>query len=316
MPGTPWGATMSAALPLSTLVELCRSLRHYLGAGLSLVDVFRQQAKRGPARLRDIAGGIARELEAGNDLEHALNRYREQFPPLLLALASVGEQSGNLPEVFGELEKYFRLQQQLRRQFWGQISWPLIQFVVGVFVLAGMLFVLGMFNSTYDPLGLGLTGTSGALWFLAIVWGSVGLLVGLYFFLTRSLRGKAKVDALLLRLPVGGPCLEALALHRLCLALRLTMQTALPIAQALRLSLRATGNEAFVARTDAVVGAVRRGEELTAALDRSRLLPEDFRNILANAEEGGRVAEVLAHQAEHYEEEARRRLSVLTQVAG
>jgi len=44
---------MSATLPLSTLVELCRSLRHYLGAGLSLVDVFRQQAKRGPAGARN-----------------------------------------------------------------------------------------------------------------------------------------------------------------------------------------------------------------------------------------------------------------------
>ena len=51
-------------------------------------------------------------------------------------------------------------------------------------------------------------------------------------------------------------------------------------------------------------------------LEKSGLLPEDFRNILANAEEAGRVSEVLAHQAGHYEEEASRRLSILTKVAG
>src|SRR5262249_32577549 len=183
----------TSALPLSALVELCRSLRHYLAAGLTLVDVFRQQAKRGPAALRSVAQSIVGDLEQGHDLERALKKHKTAFPPLFLALASVGERSGDLPEVFAELEKYFRLQQQLRRQFWSQITWPLIQFVLGVFVLAGMIFVLGLFKSPLDPLGLGLTGTSGALWFLVIIWGSVGLLIGLYFFLTRTLRRKARV---------------------------------------------------------------------------------------------------------------------------
>jgi len=306
----------TAALPLSALVELCRSLRHYLGAGLSLVDVFRQQAKRGPASVRGVAESIVSDLEQGHDLEYALKKHKAGFPPLFLALASVGEESGNMPEVFAELEKYFRLQQQLRRQFWAQITWPLFQFVLGTFVLAGMLFVLGLFGSSFDPLGLGLTGKSGAVWLLVLIWGSVGLLFGLYFVVTRALRRKAQVDAWLLRLPAIGPCLQALALHRFCVALRLTTETGMPIAQAMRLSLRATGNEAFVARTDVVVESLKAGHELTASLARSRLLPEDFVNILANAEEGGRVSEVLQHQAEHYEEESGRRLSILTKVAG
>lgn len=306
----------TAALPLSALVELCRSLRHYLGAGLSLVDVFRQQAKRGPASVRGVAESIVSDLEHGHDLEYALKKHKSGFPPLFLALASVGEQSGNMPEVFGELEKYFRLQQQLRRQFWAQTTWPLIQFVLGTFVLAGMLFILGLFGSSFDPLGLGLTGKRGAILFLVIIWGSIGLLFGVYFLLTRALRGKAQVDAWLLRLPALGPCLQALALHRFCVALRLTTETGMSIAQAMRLSLRATGNEAFIAKTDVVVESLKAGDELTTSLARSHLLPEDFVNILANAEEGGRVSEVLQHQAEHYEEESRRRLSILTKVAG
>ena len=306
----------AGALPLSSLIELCRSLRHYLGAGLSLVDVFTQQAKRGRADLRAVAADILADLEEGNDLEHALERHPGRFPPLLVSLASVGEQSGNLPEVFAELEKYFKLQQQLRRQFRSQITGPVLRFVFSTLIIAGVLFVLGMLNSTFDPLGFGLTGTGGALAFLGIVWGTVALLGGTYYLLTRSLRRRARVHALLLRLPAVGPCLEALALGRFCLALRLTTESAMPIAQAVRLSLRATDNEAFVARTEVVVRALNKGEDLTRALARTRLLPEDFVNILANAEEGGRVSEVMHHQAEHYDEESRRRLSILTQVAG
>src|SRR2546430_1578102 len=111
---------MSRAAPLSALVELCRSLRHYLGAGLSLLDVFRQQSKRGPSALRDATGDIAKDLGKGRSLEDALNRQRENFPALFIELAVAGEQSGTLPEVFAELEEYYRLVQKLRRQLWSQ----------------------------------------------------------------------------------------------------------------------------------------------------------------------------------------------------
>jgi hypothetical protein len=40
---------LSPRLPLSGLIELCRCLRRYLGAGLSLRDVFRQRAEKGAA---------------------------------------------------------------------------------------------------------------------------------------------------------------------------------------------------------------------------------------------------------------------------
>jgi type IV pilus assembly protein PilC len=303
-------------LPLAALVELCRSLRHYLGAGLSLVDVFRQQATRGPAALRGLAGDVAGQLEQGSSLEDALKRHKERFPAILPALARVGERSGKLPEVFRELEKYFRLQQQLRRQFWAQVTWPLIQFVLAVFILAGMLFVLGMLNARFDPLGLGLTGTRGAVLFLAIVWGTVGVLAGTYLVLKRVLRRGEQVDRFLLRLPVVGPCLRALALHRLCVALRMTTDSGMSVGPGVRLALRATGNEAFAARADAVADALKAGEELTAALGRTRLLPPEFLNVLANAEEAGRIPEVLEHEAEHYEEESRRRLSVVAKAAG
>ena len=57
-----------STLPLSALVELCRVLRHNLGAGVSVREVFRQQAKRGPTAIRGLADEIARELDRGRDL--------------------------------------------------------------------------------------------------------------------------------------------------------------------------------------------------------------------------------------------------------
>jgi type IV pilus assembly protein PilC len=228
-----------------------------------------------------------------------------------------------LAEVFGELERYFRRQQKLKRDFLARITWPAVQFVLAVFVLAGLIWVMGFLASRsgpggkpFDPLGLGLFGTSGALIFLGVVWGTIGAVAGLYFLLTRALRQKAGVDSFLLGLPALGPCLRALALGRFCLSLRLTTETGMPIDRALALSLKGTGNAAFAEGSKHVKKGVREGEELTLALARTRLFPEDFLHVIGVGEESGRLDEVLRQQAEHYHEEAGRRLAVLTSLAG
>jgi type IV pilus assembly protein PilC len=310
----------SKRLSLQSLIELCRTLRHNLGAGLTLRDVFRQLSKRGSLSVRPVAERICEQVERGDSIEEALNAEQAYFPPMFLALAKVGERSGNLPEVFGEMEKYYLLQQRLKRQFISQITLPVLQFFAAVFVIALMLYVLGAIaesnrTTAMDPIGLG-TGAAGALTFLGMVFGTLTALAVVYFVATRTLNRRTMVDELLLKLPVVGPCLMAFALARFCLALRLTHETGMPITSALRLCLRATDNSAFEARTEVVLTTLRGGDELAVALANCHLFPEEFQNIVAVAEESGRLPEVMGQQADYYEEEASRRLTVLTRVAG
>jgi type II secretory pathway component PulF len=306
-------------LPLSGLIDLCRALRHYLGAGLTLRDVFRQQARKGSAAVRPVAARISAGLEAGDDLEAALKKEQAAFPPLFLALATIGEHTGMLPEVFHELEDYFRLQQRLRRQFISQITMPAILLVAAIFVVAGVIWIFGMIAEMnpeakgLDPTGLG-TGTSSALGFLCVAFGLIGGCLAAYVVGKRVLRQGA-IDGMLLRIPVVGPCLRALAVTRFCLALRLTLETAMPIARALRLSFRATGNSAFEAAADTAQKSVKAGEELTVALAKTRLFPEEFEHIIAVGEESGRLTDVLEQQGKQYAEESELRLKVLAQVA-
>jgi type II secretory pathway component PulF len=79
--------------------------------------------------------------------------------------------------------------------------------------------------------------------------------------------------------------------------------------------LRATGNAAFSARANQVREVLREGKDLAEALAVTRLFPQNLLDIIANAEESGRVPEVMQHQAEFYEEGARRRLTILTRSA-
>src|SRR5690242_16191467 len=72
-PPNPRAAMLfSKRLSLPNLIELCRVLRHYLASGLSLRDVFLQEASKGPLSVRPIAGRVAASLEKGNSLEDAI----------------------------------------------------------------------------------------------------------------------------------------------------------------------------------------------------------------------------------------------------
>jgi type II secretory pathway component PulF len=302
-------------LPLSGLIELCRSLHHNLGAGLAAPKVFRQLTATGSASLRPVARQVLAALESGDNLSDALKRQAPAFPPLLLALAAVGEQTGKLSEIFAELERYFLLQQQLRRRFRARALPLMVQFFLGILIITVMLLVIGLIGQSRNTAPFGIHGPGAALTFLAGVLGTLAGLAALYLFVFRSLRRRAGMDALLLRVPLIGPCLEALALGRLALALQLTLDSSLSVRKAVQLSLKATGNGAFAAQADSVAATLRAGNDLTTALTRTGLFPAEFLAALATAETAGRLPEVMRHQALHYNEEAERRLQGLTRAA-
>ena len=59
---------------------------------------------------------------------------------------------------------------------------------------------------------------------------------------------------------------------------------------------------------------LKNGKPLLEALSRSGLFKEDFLHMIAAGEEGGRVPEIMRHQAGYYQEEAARRLTTLTRL--
>ena len=304
----------------SALIAWCQALHHSLSSGLSLFDVFRLQSRRGPKALRGTAERITTRLKSGDSLEEAI-RLENCFPPLFVNMTAVGEKTGRLPEVFEELEHYYTTQQTLRRDFIARIAWPVFQFVAAVFIIAFVIFILGYIADTRNakaaaPIGFGLTGTDGAIRFLLAVAIFLGGLFGIYHFLTRNLRRKAAVEGFLLRLPVFGPCIRAVAMSRLCLGLKLTLDSELPPQEGLLLSLRATGNAAFMAEEDAMVSAVRGGSEIAHVFRQSPLFPEEFVAAIEVGEVSGQIPEVLQKQAKLYRDEASRRLKAVARLAG
>jgi type II secretory pathway component PulF len=213
------------------------------------------------------------------------------------------------------------MQQTLGREFKSQITWPVLQFFGAVFIIAFLIFVLGIIGNAQGgepvaPIGFGLTGASGAITFLLAVGLFLGGLFGIYLLITRGLRQRGAFEAFLLRLPAVGKCAEAFAMGRFCIALRMTLETGMSTHEALQQSLRATGNAAYTRCEERVVAIIKAGQEITVALRSCPVFSEEFIAILDVAEITGQIPEVMIRQIEHYREEASRRLKDLARYAG
>ncbi|MCH8829087.1 MAG: type II secretion system F family protein [Planctomycetes bacterium] len=185
-----------------------------------------------------------------------------------------------------------------------------------------MIFILGWIGKTRaggqvtDVLGFGLTGTSGAVIWLSMVFGSLLLLFVIYQIVAKGFRGKRFLDAFFLGIPIVGKCLRSFAIARFSWAFHLTQQTGMPIDQSLHASLRATNNGAFQDAAGLISRKVHAGSTLSEALAASGLFPLDFLSMVEVAETSGTVPEALHRLSPQFEEEARRSLSAMTTALG
>src|SRR5258708_8028839 len=91
------------------------------------------------------------------------------------------------------------------------ITWPAIQLVAAILIIALVIFVLGIVAGTHGPgakqfdiLGLGLMGTSGAIKWLVMSFGSIFAVLGGYFLIANVFRRKRFLDALFSKVPFLG----------------------------------------------------------------------------------------------------------------
>jgi type II secretory pathway component PulF len=308
-------------ISLAELAGLCRRLAIGTASGIDVRNVWRRETERGSARWRAEATRVHEAISSGGSVGDAI-AGREYFPAIFRKLVGVGEQTGNLAEVYKRLADNYDYQISLRRSFLASLTWPAIQLTMAVLIIGGLIWAMGAIASMspgrkpIDPLGLGLIGTQGVL-----IYGSVvGAMIVVGIFVVRSVSRGAlwtkPLRRLAYNLPVIGKPLRTIALSRLSWTLQLAMNSAMEIRQTLRLALDASGNPHFSMHANGVVNAISQGKEIHEALRGTRVFPEDFVDAVEVAEHSGALVESLERLSRQYEEQANSAMRVLTTVAG
>ncbi len=280
---------------------MCHRLGTSLNAGVDIMDVLQRESQHGRHRFQDNMGRVAEKVGRGSTLTEAMQGCGGYFPPLMCELVGVGEEAGRLESVLLRLADHYQHLIKLRRVLLLGILWPGLQLFAAIFIIGGLIFLLGALGTPVTVFGL--SGGRGA----AIYFGIVALILAAVAFvvlgLTRGWFGPLP-GRLVMYIPGIGKAIKTMSLARLAWTLSMALESGVDAGRSIRLALQSTQNHYFTSHLDEIDAVIQRGGQFHEALEMTGIFPHDFLTALQNAELSGTESESLARMSQQYQSQA------------
>jgi len=291
--------------PRKHIIWLCHSMATMLNAGLPVSRMLTVAARQGPtSAMKRAINTTAARIEEGDSLAEAM-RSTGHFPDLLLNMIEAGETTGRMDAILAELTQFYELQHRLWRTFYSQITWPAVQYIAAIAIMAGAQFILSMVGM---PLG-------NPARTLTLGYGIPVMLVLVWKFLIAPLGGTRPVHVAMLYIPGMRAVSLGIALTRFSAVMHLMTEAGVPMMEALARAFRATNNGAFMAQSDRAVASVKSGNTLVESLSATDLFPFDYLTIVEVAEESGQLTERFRWLAREHADRTKLALNVVGRAA-
>jgi type II secretory pathway component PulF len=325
-------ATHLEAPPASTKVSnasiesFTREMANLLAAGLPLsraLALLKREA--GQPLAKRIWTEVHDDVVGGKALGDAMARWPRVFTGVYVAMVRAGEAGGFLPVVLQQIADFRAREADLKGKVKAAMIYPAVLacMACGVVIFL-MTFFIPRFSSIFSEFGANLpmltqiiVGASHAVtqygFFVAI---AVVLLVFIVRRAVTSENGKRTVEKILLGTPVLGRVIARFALVRFCRMLGTLVGSGVPLVTSLRTAKEALGNQTLADAVGHAIEEVQRGSALSRSLSASPLLfPASVVEMVAVAEETGRLDKELVRLSIAYEGDLERRLRMLVALA-
>lgn len=307
----------------SDLSVICRQFSTMIDAGVTLVrclNVLAEQAVN--PKLKAILNDVQSEVESGQTLSRALEKYPAVFDRLFIGLVNAGEVGGALEESLQRLSQFLESDVELRRKVKSAMTYPTIILIFATLVVLGLMtFVLPKFMSLFTDLGIkelplptqiikSASEFMLAKWYWVIIF-VVIFVVALRMF-AKTKVGRRALDRISLKAPVFGSLNHKVALARFSRTLATLLSSGVGILQAMETVAGTVSNEII---SDAILEArarVREGDKIGEPLARSKLFPPMVVQMITIGEESGSLDPMLSKVADFYEDEVDAALTSLT----
>ena len=119
-------------ITISCLVDATRTLAILIGSGISILDALAIVIETTSNSVYQIAfANVTKKVEKGQSLGMSLDQ-EGIFPPILVQMSQVGEQTGNLDDTLMRLSKYFEMESELSTKAMTTLIEPAILIVLAV----------------------------------------------------------------------------------------------------------------------------------------------------------------------------------------
>lgn len=254
---------------------------------------------------------VQKQVIEGKSLSETM-QAESKFSPYEYYSVKIGEETGKLGEVLGELAKYYKSKISQQRKIIGAITYPLLVLFTSFGAVFFMIkFVVPMFADVFKRFGGKLPYITSVIvsfsdWFdryIYLMLFAIVAIVALYFINRNKFWFKKGAALLLLRIPIVGEITRKIYLARFANTMRLLTETNTPLLQALELvrqmiTFYPVENSLRLAEKDILLGS-----SLSAALSKYDFYPAKFIQMIKIAEEVNRLEYFFEQLSEQYTEE-------------
>jgi type II secretory pathway component PulF len=313
-------------VPQGAVETFTRELANLLAAGLPLsraLHLLRREASNAAAR--NVWSQVHDDVVSGIALADALARWPRTFSTVYVAMVRAGEAGGFLHVVLQQIADFRTREQDLKGKVKAALIYPC---VLGVFACGVLIFLLTFFipkfTSVFADFGGQLPWLTQMIVATSHVVTKYGWAVAIVIIfgvvtMKRSLStesGRRFLERMMLKTPAIGKVTARFALVRFCRMLGTLVGGGVPLVSGLRTAKESLGNQTLADAVSHAIEEVQRGTSLSKSLSATPILfPPSVVEMVAVAEETGRLDTELLRLSLAYESELDRNLRMLVALA-
>ena len=295
-------ALLNSSLPLQSALSVCK-------------EILSGKADR------KLMTKILKEVNEGKKLADVLSEYNRIFSPLYIALVSIGEESGTLPEVFGYLADYIKDKKNVRQKILQALAYPILVImtaIVVIFVL--MLFVMPRlegifmaFTESSEDIGQQMIKMK-TYFFIEIFIFLAIILVAFFLAILRKVNDKAAfiVDRVLLLTPLIGKAVMTMQMYDFSFAMKLLVAAHFSLVPSLLQAGNVFSNRYLKKAVESVCKSITGGHGVGDSFEDEGVFPKYLIGWIRIAEYNGNTTEAFGQICDYYSVETENILAGIT----
>jgi type IV pilus assembly protein PilC len=307
---------------LDDLVIFSRQMATMIRAGLPLIEVIDILAEQVEKKVfRDILREIERDIEGGSSLTEAIQKHPKVFSAFFISMVKAGEASGMLDTILDQVAIYLEKLVSIQRKIKAATMYPAVVSSVALLITTFLLVkVVPVFENIFIDLGgelplptritIALSKLVKENWLVVgLIFG--GCCIGLWQW-GKTKTGRAKIDAVILKIPIFGPLILKAAIAKFTRTLGTLIRAGVNILYALEIVAKTSGNAVIEEALYQTRTSIQGGESITKPLVDSQVFPPMVTRMIDVGERTGALESMLTKIADFYEDQVNASVAGLT----
>ena len=316
------GGRITGRVKRAQVEVFTRELSNLLAGGVPLARALQLLCRetKDPAA-RQLWSEIHDDVVGGTALADALARHPKVFSAVYVAMVRAGEAGGFLELVLAQIADFRARERDLTGRVKAAMVYPCVLVVLAVGVVSFLLaFFIPTFSKMFHQMGSSLPAITQVILAVShvvthyglLVLGAAGVGAMVVYRAAQSAAGRRRIERTILAIPLAGRVVAHFALVRFTRMLGTLLNAGVPLVTALRVAKEAIGNQTIADTVEHAVEEVQRGASLARSLGAAgQLFGSSVIEVVAIAEETGRLGTELVRLSSTYETELDRHLRML-----